>query len=124
MTLAARVQIVEHLRAALPATYTVLEFARPLSDVTKTTVMVETTKIEPGPTGGTFQATCTTWVVARYEDYVQAEAALEDAVVEVLVALDGLTNISLTATRVELGEPDAHHHAYRVELVVPLTKEV
>jgi len=125
MSLAARAQIVAHLDAHLPEDYTVLEFARDIDDVAETTVMVETRRIEPGPSSGTRQATCSILVVARFEDYVAAETALEDAVVEVLDALDQLPNISLVAERVDIAGADgtAKHHGYRVDLVVPVVKD-
>ena len=124
MSLTARTEIVAHLVARLPEDYTVLEFARDVDDLTETTVMVETRRIEPGPAAGTWQATCAIHVVARYEDYVAAETALEDAVVEVLAALDSLPNLSLAAERVQLVGTDGapKQHAYRVDLVVPVTK--
>lgn len=124
MSLTARTEIVAHLVEKLPEDYTVLEFARDVDDLSQTTVMVETRRIEPGPAAGSWQATCAIHVVSRFEDYVAAETALEDAVVEVLFALDSLQNLSLVAERVELAGADgtAKHHGYRVDLVVPVVK--
>ena len=123
MSLSARTQIVEHLRDRLPGV-TVLEFMRDLDDVQDVTVMAATRRINPGASAGFWAVTCELIVVARYEDYEHAERQLEDAIVDVLVALDQLPHVSLTAERVEVAGPDgtAKHHGFRVDLVVPVEK--
>ena len=117
----ARPDFVAVLSAVLPAGWDVLPHARELNNVRRATVMVETTRIVWGIAGGVWGAEVSVYVVAPYEDTDDAETFLEDGVLVVLEALNGLSSTMTGADRVELG--NSRQRAFRITYTYAQKKE-
>jgi hypothetical protein len=86
-----REQLAAELKPLLPRTWKIIPYARNLDDANQTRVMLHATDIHPAPAMGALETDYTITVISPKADPTGAQTDLDDDVLNVLHALDGIT---------------------------------
>ena len=120
-----RSQVANALRPLLPTNMRIIDVPRSLDgvDANRPVVLLYRDRLEKAPNAqGAYFSTISLWIITPNIDTVRAEDALDNALDDVIVALDQLVWANWrTAERSIFG--DAQAPAYRIDLQVATTKE-
>lgn len=117
MTTTARQDLVDYLRARLPATMRVIDTVEALEHVRRAVVMVTRSAISPNPENLVDQRDdeLTVWLISPHVDLVKAELDLDENLDRVLAVIEGHAFLHWTAGVREVFADE--WHAFR--LTVP-----
>lgn len=112
-----RTELVDYLVDALPDTYVIQPFMTDFTGIKDLTVAVTTDRYVP-VRQGTWEVNTNVVVASPNEDPQRAEDQLDDAVVEVLLALEGRDNVTAEAERIVIKDK---RYAFRIQCTFTLT---